>query len=271
MKIFIVFAHSEPQSLNGSLLQVSVQKLESQGYSVQVSDLYAMKWKSHADRDDFPHVEAEARFRIAQASAEATAAGTLADDVKSEQGKLLWADTVIFQFHLWWYSMPAIMKGWFDRVYSCGWAHGFGKPTATRWSERYGEGIMLDKRAMLVATVGGWKEHYSSRGITGPMDDVLYHINHGRLYYTGFQVLPSFVLYLVDKFDEDEDSTAAADELRERLRTLSDTPPIACCAQNGGEYAFPSLKLKPGLENFGDVGFSLHIREDSLEMTLGKS
>lgn len=271
MKVFIVFAHPEPQSLNGSLLQVTVQELESQGHSVQVSDLYAMRWKSHADRDDFPHVEAETRFRIAQASAEATSACTLTDDVKREQEKLLWADTVIFQFALWWYSMPAIMKGWFDRVYSCGWAYGVGKFTATRWSERYGEGVMLGKRAMLVVTVGGWKEHYSARGITGPIDDVLYHVNHGMLYYTGFQVLPSLVLYRVDKFNEDEDFGVAADELRQRLQTLSSTKPIAYRAQNGGDYAFPSLKLKPGLENPGDAGFSLHIREDPLEMTLGKS
>jgi NAD(P)H dehydrogenase (quinone) len=259
MKIFIVFAHPETRSFNGALLRVAVEELESQGHEVRVSDLYAMKWKSHADREDFPHLPADARLRVAQASAEATAMEALTDDVKAEQEKLLWADTVIFHFPLWWYSMPAIMKGWFDRVYSCGWAYGVGKPTATRWSERYGEGVMLGKRAMLIVPVGGWKEHYSARGITGPIDDVLYHINHGMLYYTGFEVLPSLILYRIDKCN-DEDFGRAADELRERLRALSTTEPIAYRSQNGGEYTIPELMLKPGLESSKAEGFSLHTR-----------
>jgi NAD(P)H dehydrogenase (quinone) len=47
---------------------------------------------------------------------------------------------VIFQFPLWWFSMPAIMKGWIDRVYAYGFAYGVGEHSDRHWGDRYGEG-----------------------------------------------------------------------------------------------------------------------------------
>lgn len=82
--------------------------------------------------------------------------GTQSADIAGEQEKLLWADTVIFQFPLWWFSLPAIMKGWIDRVYAYGFAYGVGEHSDTHWGDRYGEGTFAGKRAMLVVTAGGW-------------------------------------------------------------------------------------------------------------------
>lgn len=259
MRVFIVFAHPEPQSLGGSLLRATVKELEAEGHEVQVSDLYAMHWKIQVDRSDFPKLAADARLRVAYASGEATFSDTLTDDVKREQEKLMWADTVILQFPLWWYSMPAILKGWVDRVYSMGFAYGIGEHNDKRWGDRYGEGQMLGKRAMVVVTVGGWKEHYSARGICGPIDDLLFPITHGTLYYVGFEVLPSFVVYQSDRADEAA-FNAAADGLRQRLRELTTTEPIAFRPQNGGEYELPNLTLKPEVETASQSGFSVHVR-----------
>lgn len=218
-----------------------------------------MHWKSQVDRSDFPTFPADARLRVARASGEATFTGTLTDDVKREQQKLMWADTVILQFPLWWYSMPAILKGWVDRVYSLGFAYGNGEHNDRRWGDRYGEGKMLGKRAMVLVTVGGWREHYSTRGICGPIDDLLFPITHGMLYYIGFDVLPSFVVFQSDRADEAAFNKAAG-ELRQRLRDLSTTEPIPFRPQNGGEYEVPTLVLKPKLEGASQSGFSIHTR-----------
>jgi NAD(P)H dehydrogenase (quinone) len=59
------------------------------------------------------------------------------------------------------------------------------------------EGKMPGTRAFLVVTIRGWREHYSARAITGPIDD-LFPVNHGMLYYAGFEFLPSFVVYQAD-------------------------------------------------------------------------
>jgi hypothetical protein len=52
---------------------------------------------------------------------------------------------------------------------------------------------------MLIVTAGGWAEHYSPRGINGPIDDILFPIQHGMLFYPGFEVLPPLVFYRTDK------------------------------------------------------------------------
>ncbi|MET3668056.1 NAD(P)H-dependent oxidoreductase [Caulobacter sp. 1776] len=258
MKVLIVFAHPEPRSLNGALKDVAVQELEAQGHEVRITDLYAEGWKSQVDRADFPTWPADEPLAVGAASKADFATGTLTPDVAAEIDKLLWADALILQFPLWWYAMPAILKGWVDRVYAYGFAYGVGEHSDRRWGDRFGEGVLAGKRAMLSVTIGGWAEHYAPRGVNGPIDDLLFPINHGILYYPGYDVLPPFVTYRVDRFGPD-DFARVADQLRERMRTLFEIAPIAYRRQNGGDYVIPAMQLKPGLETPGATGFALHV------------
>ncbi|WP_338702593.1 NAD(P)H-dependent oxidoreductase [Streptomyces sp. Q6] len=258
MKTFIVHAHPEPESLNGSLTDLAVSTLEKAGHEVQVSDLYAMNWKAAVDAEDYgPH--ASNPLKVPLDSGRAFLAGELTPDVRAEQEKLLWADTVIFQFPLWWYSMPAILKGWVDRVFTYRFAYGVGEHSATRYGERFGEGTLAGRKALLSVTVGGPESHYGPRGINGPIDDVLFPIQHGILYYPGIEVLPPFVRYGTDRLGEGAYADVAK-AWEERLLTLESTPPIAFRRQNFGDYEIPSLHLKEGLEPAGRTGFGLHVR-----------
>ncbi|GGC77494.1 NAD(P)H-dependent oxidoreductase [Chelatococcus reniformis] len=258
MNILLVFAHPEPRSLNGALRDVAVAELAGQGHAVRVSDLYAQGWKSVVDRADFPALAPGARLMPAPASGQAFAGGGLTEDVKAEQAKLLWADVLILQFPLWWYTMPAILKGWVDRVFAYGFAYGVGEHSERHWGDRFGEGTLAGKRAMLIVTAGGWGEHYAPRGVNGPIDDLLFPINHGILYYPGYEVLPAFVAYRADRLD-DGGFAHVAERLRARMRTLATTPPIPYRRQNGGDYLIPSLHLRPGLDAPGTTGFALHV------------
>jgi NAD(P)H dehydrogenase (quinone) len=258
MNVLLVFVHPEPRSLNGALRDVAIKELEARGHQVRVSDLYADGWKSEIDRADFPLLAPDARLKVPAASRQGFAAKALTEDVKAEQAKLLWADTLILQFPLWWFTMPAILKGWIDRVYSYGFAYGVGEHSDKRWGDRYGEGILAGKRAMLIVTAGGWAEHYSARGINGPIDDLLFPIHHGVLYYPGYDVLPPFVVYNADGLDA-AGFEAAAERLRERMRTLETTQPLPYRRQNGGDYLIPSMQLRPDLGDPGATGFALHL------------
>jgi NAD(P)H dehydrogenase (quinone) len=257
MKVLLVFAHPEPQSLNAALRNVAVNELAAQGHDVRVSDLYAMGWKSEVDRADFPTHAPEARLKVAKASAEAFPTGGLTEDVEAEIEKLRWADTLILQFPLWWFAMPAILKGWVDRVFAYGFAYGVGEHSDTRWGDRYGEGTLAGKRAMVITTAGGRESHYRPRGINGPIDDLLFPIQHGILFYPGYSVLPPFVLYQVDRLDASGFETAA-EQLRERMRTLGTTAPIPYRRQNFGDYLIPSMELRPDLGAPEATGFALH-------------
>ncbi|MFG3491583.1 NAD(P)H-dependent oxidoreductase [Streptomyces sp. NPDC047972] len=257
MKTLIVHAHPEPRSLNGSLKDLAVATLEGAGHEVRVSDLYAMNWKAVADAADYG-AHASSPLRVARDSGRAFAAGALTPDVRAEQEKLLWADTVILQFPLWWYAMPAILKGWVDRVFTYRFAYGVGEHSDTKYGERYGEGTLAGRRALLSVTVGGPEAHYAARGINGPIDDLLFPIQHGILHYPGIEVLPPFVVHGADRMSAEEYPDVAK-AWEQRLLTLETTEPIAFRRQNFGDYENPSLHLKTGLEAPGRTGFGLHV------------
>lgn len=257
MNVLLVYAHPEPASLNGALKQVAVHRLQAAGHRVQVSDLYAMDWKTTVDAQDSLDGAADARFDPSRDSQRAFASGRQRADIAAEQDKLRWADALLLQFPLWWFSMPAILKGWVDRVYACGFAYGVGEHSDTHWGDRYGEGTLAGKRAMLIVTAGGWESHYAPRGINGPIDDLLFPIQHGILHYPGFDVLPPFVVYRSGRMDAARFAQTSA-ALGERLDTLFSTTPIAFRKQNAGDYAIPALTLR---EEFapGRSGFGIHV------------
>jgi NAD(P)H dehydrogenase (quinone) len=136
-------------------------------------------------------------------------------------------------------------------------AYGVGEHSDTHWGDRYGEGRLAGKRAMLVVTTGGWESHYSPRGINGPIDDVLFPIHHGILYYPGFDVLPPFVIYRTSRMDEAR-FAQTRDALGQRLDDLSNTPPIPFRRQNAGDYEIPALTLRSEIAP-DKAGFAAHV------------
>jgi NAD(P)H dehydrogenase (quinone) len=262
MNVLIVYAHPEPTSLNGSLKDFSVNRLAAAGHDVQVSDLYAMNWKAIVDADDSQDPPVGDYFNASLDSKHAFAHGRQREDIATEQDKLRWADAVILQFPLWWFSMPAILKGWVERVYACGFAYGVGEHSDARWGNRYGEGAMAGKRAMLMVTMGGWDSHYAPRGINGPMEDLLFPIHHGVLHYPGFEVLPPFLVYRTSRVDEVR-FAEACEALGRRLDDLFITQPIAYRRQNGGDYEIPALTLRPEIAP-EEVGFGVHVNPSAV-------
>ena len=256
MNVLIVYAHPEPRSLNGSLKDFAVAHLEAAGHAVQVSDLHAMNWKAVLDADDATEPSPDGRFDPSADSRRAYANGTQRADIAAEQDKLRWADAVILQFPLWWFSMPAILKGWVDRVYAYGFAYGVGEHSDHHWGDRYGEGSLAGKRAMLLVTTGGWDSHYSPRGINGPMDDILFPINHGILFYPGFEVLPQFVVNRSSRMDAAR-FAQVSEALGQRLDRLWTDAPIPYRRQNAGDYAIPALTLREDIAP-GEGGFHIH-------------
>lgn len=256
MNVLIVYAHPEPQSLNGSLKDFTVARLEAAGHAVQVSDLYAMQWKAALDAQDSLDGPAGPRFDASEDPRRAFHSGRQRPDIAREQDKLRWADAMILQFPLWWFTMPAIMKGWVERVYACGFGYGVGEHSSEHWGDRYGEGSLAGKRAMVVVTAGGWDSHYGPRGINGPIDDVLFPIQHGVLFYPGFQVLPPFVVYRTGRMDDVRYAQTTA-ALGERLDRLWQTEPIAFRRQNGGDYVIPALTLRDEIAP-GRTGYAAH-------------
>lgn len=260
MNVLLVYAHPEPRSLNGSLKEFAIKHLRDSGHVVEVSDLYAMQWKAVLDADDNTAPKTGERFDAVVDSKRAFTNKTQAADIAREQERLRRADAIILQFPLWWFSMPAILKGWVDRVFANGFGYGLGDYNDKHFGDRYGEGTLTGKRGMLVVTTGGWEPHYGPRGVHGPIEDLLFPIQHGLLFYTGIEALPPFVICNAGRVDEARYAETRA-ALGQRLDDLWTTPPVAFRKQNGGDYLIPQLTLRPDLLP-GQSGLHLHIKKD---------
>jgi len=270
MKYLIVYAHPEPTSLSGYLKDRAVAALKAAGHEVVVSDLYSMKWKAVADEADFPTRDGGGPLNYEHESKRAFASGSQSPEVAEEQRRLLWADAVILHFPIWWYGMPAILKGWIDRVYAYGFAYGVGPHGGPNWGKRFGEGVLEGRRAMVAMMVGGRMAHYGPRGVNGAMDDILWPIQHGLLFYPGLTVVPPTVFYEVGRADAEAVEKMAWIYI-DRLLSIQTTDPIPLREQNGGDYDDVQV-LKTGIG--GDVsGHALHQREPAYisNTWLGKS
>ncbi|XP_041849892.1 NAD(P)H dehydrogenase [quinone] 1-like isoform X2 [Melanotaenia boesemani] len=94
----IVFAHQSSGSFNAAARDVAVQQLTEQGFSVSVSDLYAMDFRASATRDDIiGDLKNPSLFQYGDETMLAWKEGRLSDDITAEQRKVLEAELIIFQ------------------------------------------------------------------------------------------------------------------------------------------------------------------------------
>lgn len=195
-----VYVHPDERSFNRQLFDAGRAAL-GRTHEVVTSDLYAMGFEptlSRADLGDFAHADDPFLARWGRAYAD----GQLPADVRIEQQKLLDADLVVFQFPLWWYSIPAMLKGWFDRVFASGFGFDVIDPT-TGLPRKYGDGVLVGKRALISVSLGEGMRSIAPRGISGDIDTLLFSLTHGTLFYAGMEPLPIHVIADADDLGPD--------------------------------------------------------------------
>ncbi|MBD2311176.1 NAD(P)H-dependent oxidoreductase [Desertifilum sp. FACHB-1129] len=218
MKVLIVFAHPEPKSFNGAMFQTAIATLKAAGHDVQYSDLYAMKFDPVSDRRNFISTKDSDYFKQQMEELYATEMGSFAPEIETEMQKLEWCDLMIWQFPLWWFSVPAILKGWVDRVFAMGRAYDR--------EHIYETGRFRGKQAMLSLTVGGPKEAYLDGGFNGDISAILRPIQRGMLQFTGFDVLAPYIVYAPVR-QTDAVRQSILDDFSQRLQTITSELPIA--------------------------------------------
>lgn len=256
MKVLIVYAHPEPTSLTRQLVDVTSETLSTAGHTVMHSDLYGMRWKAVYDAHDFPKRMNPERLSLIHEGGHAYETGNQLSDVAVEQQKLLAADAVILQFPMWWYSVPAIMKSWIERVFV--WGFGFGYKDGTS-NYRFGDGALKGKRALVEVQTGGGAANYGPRGINGPVEQLLFPLTHGALFYAGMDVLPTHAVHSTMAVSTQEQVEAIKDAWRERLAGLFTDTPIPFRTQNGGDY--PDRHTMADHVAPGQTGIAAHIAD----------
>ncbi|WP_424212788.1 NAD(P)H-dependent oxidoreductase [Streptomyces sp. BI20] len=252
-RVLLVTAHPEPRSLTSTLSAFAEEHLRGLGHEVRTSDLHAMKWKPVLDAEDFPaHPDGEPLVLL-DAQTRAQAEGRLPADVLAEQEKIRWADAVVLQFPLWWFGVPAILKGWLDRVFTPGFAHGPALPAP------YTAGSALGgRRALLVSVSGSREGALSDRGVHGPLTELLHPIQHGVFWFTGMAPLEPFGVYGSHGLDPERFAEVRA-AYAARLDGLFGDPVLPYLPLDEEHYDH-DMRLLPGRGTPGAGGLALHRR-----------
>lgn len=187
MKVFIVYWHPELKSFNAAMFRTARETLAAAGHEVRTSDLHEMQFDPVPGRKDFATVKDPDYLKLQIEQMYASEMNGFALAIESELSKLEWCDVMIWQFPLWWFGLPAVLKGWVDRVLVMGRTYGGGR--------LYDAGVFRGKRALLSLTTGGPEDAYRKEAFNGDIAAILRPIHRGMLQFVGFDVLAPQIVY----------------------------------------------------------------------------
>ena len=177
VKVFIVYCHPSEDSFTKNMCDAFIKGITDSGNEYIMSDLYKMDFDATMTEKEYLR---DANYRNTN---------EIADDILAEHEKINWADAIAFIYPVFWTEAPAKLVGWFDRVWSYGFAYG----------ERTMK--MLDK-AIILCSAGNPMERLEQFGLLNSMKKVMFG---DRLF--GRAKKTEFVVF---------DNTSRENELREK-------------------------------------------------------
>jgi NAD(P)H dehydrogenase (quinone) len=217
MKAFIVYWHPEPQSFNAAMFRTAHETLTAAGHEVRSSDLHEMQFEPVSSRKNFTTIKDPDYLKLQIEEMYASEMNGFSEEIESEISKIEWCELMIWQFPLWWFGLPAVLKGWVDRVLAMGRTYGGGRI--------YDAGVFRGKRALLSLTTGGPEDAYRKGAFNGDITAILRPIHRGMLQFVGFDVLEPQIVYgpvrLTDEQRKQQLATYAA-----RLQVIAREAPI---------------------------------------------
>lgn len=141
MKCLVVYSHPNSKSFNHAILEVVTETMKANGHEVVVRDLYALGFDPVLKASDFEDIQS----------------GNTAPDLKAEQQHIAWADAMIVIHPVWWTGLPAIYKGFIDRVFCYGFAYSFDAKGLVPQ--------LKGKKVLIINTQGTPKAAYDASGM----------------------------------------------------------------------------------------------------------
>ncbi|KAF0863785.1 NAD(P)H-dependent oxidoreductase [Pseudomonas sp. LD120] len=189
MHVLLVTAHPETQSLTHAISEHVAKGIDQANASHTVEF-------AHLAQEGFDPRFTEADLAVHRQKAKP------ASEVQMEQARIERTDTLILVYPVYWWSMPALLKGWIDRVFSNGWAFDFDP-----------QGPLIKNlghlRVRLIGIGGADSSTYERRGYATAMKS---QIDHGIFGYCGAEVVSSDLL-----LDSENSGALLALERAERM------------------------------------------------------
>ena len=188
MNVLVILTHPIKDSFNRDILRAVEDGLADAGHTVKVADLCEEGFQPAMIPEDF------AVFEDLPPPA----------DVLAEQARVEWSDAMVFIFPIWWWSMPAMLKGWMDRVMCYGWA----------WVDPRDpdSGHLKHRKLLVLATAGDTAEAFTKRGY-----DTAFHtqLNVGIWNFCGFKDVTTRIFHGVRHEPQEVLRAAYLKEVRE--------------------------------------------------------
>lgn len=159
MNILIVYAHPSKKSYTFQVLERLKLVLNTEKWKVEISDLFASNFVSDMSEEEYER-EGLAKTEL-----------PISKDVLAEQEKIEKADCIIFLYPVWWSDCPAKLKGWFDRVYSVGYAYGQNETSRKMKTIPYG---------LVICTAGHPNEFLHEIEIAQSMEKIMLEDRLGK-------------------------------------------------------------------------------------------
>jgi NAD(P)H dehydrogenase (quinone) len=161
MKACIVFAHEGKSSFCHEILARVTQSLDKQNIEYKLRDLYDMQFQPVFGSEDMRLIEQ----------------GTASTEILEEQELIKDSELLIMIYPVWWWSQPAILKGYIDRVFT----HGF----AFRYEEHGPVGLLTNKQAIVFTTTRASAKEMAASGLDKVVEK---QIADGTLQLLGYDV-----------------------------------------------------------------------------------
>ncbi len=151
MKHLVVYSHLNPKSFTKAIVDEVEAAATERGDEIKIIDLYGENFNPVLAFPDIQH-----QFMGKEAPA----------DVIKYQDMVTWADHMTIVYPLWWGHMPAMLKGFFDRVFSNGFAYAYGEDGVPK-------GLLGGKTAHLFVNTGNPSDYYEQSGMHKALNRVV--------------------------------------------------------------------------------------------------
>ncbi|MBU3178376.1 NAD(P)H-dependent oxidoreductase [Clostridium estertheticum] len=141
MKHLVVFAHPYSKSFGKGIVDMIEKEVSNNKSEIRIRDLYELGFDPILKGSDLLNLQS----------------GNYADDIKVEQEHIKWADIITFVYPVWWAGLPAVLKGYADRVLANGFAFTYEASGPV--------GLLKGKKAILFSTTGFPSDMYAQIGM----------------------------------------------------------------------------------------------------------
>ena len=190
MKYLIIYAHPNPASFNHAIMQTISEELKKSNKDFEVRDLYKIGFNPVLSAEDLAAIQN----------------GAVSHEIKTEQDYIRTSDTLIFISPIWWSAMPAMLKGYIDRVFSLKFAYDITADGLI--------GLLKGKKVFIVSTTGASKEDYDRMGAFKMMNQSM---DMAIFQFSGMEVIEHKYFSSVPNVS-DQDRKQMLEELRLLVR-----------------------------------------------------